>query len=58
MRWLAKALLAAGFLTGIYGVTEPNETATRSALGLLVGGVLASIYGLVRRIVSSSPSGD
>jgi hypothetical protein len=58
MRWIAKALLAAGFLTGIYGVTEPNEMATRSALGLLVAGVLASIYGLLRRVISSSHSGD
>jgi hypothetical protein len=56
MRWIAKALLAAGFLTGIYGVTEPNEIATRSALGLLVAGVLASLYGLLRRLLFSSSS--
>ena len=59
MRWIAKALLAAGFLTGIYGVTEPNEMATRSALGLIVAGVLAMVYGIIRRVLeSSSRSGE
>jgi hypothetical protein len=58
MRWIAKALLAAGFLTGIYGVSEPNESATHVALALLVAGVLAGLYGLVRRLVASAHSGE
>jgi hypothetical protein len=50
-RFLAKIFLAAGFIAGIYGVTEPNDTALRSALGLIIAGVLAGAYGLVRRLL-------
>jgi hypothetical protein len=50
-RVLAKLLLASGFIAGIYGLTEPNELATRTALGLIVAGVLAGAYGLLRRLL-------
>jgi hypothetical protein len=49
LRVLAKVLLASAFIVGMYGLTEPNELATRAALGLIVAGVLATVYGLQRR---------
>jgi hypothetical protein len=58
MAWISKLLLAAGFVTGIYGVTEPNPDAVRWALGLVVTGMLTSLYGLARRVVSTWQSGD
>ena len=53
MRLLSKGLLAGGFISGIYGLTEPNETATRLALALIVTGVLVAAYGMIRRLLNS-----
>ncbi len=45
-RFAGKAFVALGFILGIYGLTEGNETIMRAGLGLLLAGVLASAYGL------------
>ena len=44
-RFTGKAFVAAGFVLGIYGLTEKQEAILQTALGLLVAGVLASAYG-------------
>ncbi len=44
-RFTGKAFVAAGFVLGIYGLTEKQEAILQTALGLLVTGVLASAYG-------------
>jgi len=45
-RFTGKAFVALGFVLGIYGLTEGNDTVMRAGLGLLTAGVLASAYGL------------
>ena len=45
-RFTGKVFVALGFVLGIYGLTESNDTLLRAGLGLLVAGVLASAYGL------------
>jgi hypothetical protein len=47
-RFTGKAFVALGFVLGIYGLTEGNDTLMRAGLGLLAAGVLASVYGLYR----------
>jgi hypothetical protein len=47
-----KGLLAGGFVLGIYGLTDGNDTSIRSALGLLGAGMLAMGYGLYRSLLS------
>ncbi len=44
-RFAGKACVAFGFILGTYGLTEGSETIKRTALGLLITGVLASAYG-------------
>ncbi len=44
-RFTGKAFVALGFVLGIYGLTEGNETIKKTALGLLIAGILASAYG-------------
>jgi hypothetical protein len=44
-RFAGKAFVAAGFILGIYGLTEGHETIKQTALGLLIAGILASAYG-------------
>jgi hypothetical protein len=51
-RFTGKAFVALGFVLGIYGLTEGNDTLMRAGLGLLAAGVLASAYGMYR---SSKP---
>jgi len=51
-RFTGKAFVALGFVLGIYGLTEGNDTLMRAGLGLLAAGVLASAYGMYR---SSNP---
>jgi hypothetical protein len=45
-RFAGKIFVALGFVLGIYGLTEGHATAMQAGLGLLVAGVLASVYGL------------
>ena len=45
-RFAGKAFIAFGFILGTYGLTDGNEAIKRTALGLLVAGVLASAYGM------------
>jgi hypothetical protein len=45
-RFTGRAFVALGFVLGIYGLTEGNDTIMRAGLGLLAAGVLASAYGL------------
>ena len=51
-RFASKAFVALGFVLGIYGLTEGNDTLMRAGLGLLAAGVLASAYSMYR---SSNP---
>jgi len=44
-RFVGKAFVAAGFILGTYGLTDGSDMIRRTALGLLVAGVLASAYG-------------
>jgi hypothetical protein len=45
-RFTGKIFVALGFVLGIYGLTEGHPMALQAGLGLLVAGVLASVYGL------------
>lgn len=45
-RFTGKIFVALGFIVGIYGLTEGHPMALQAGLGLLVAGVLASVYGL------------
>ncbi len=47
-RFAGKAFVAFGFILGTYGLTEGNETIKRTALGLLITGILASAYAMFR----------
>jgi hypothetical protein len=47
-RFTGKAFVALGFVLGIFGLTEGNDTLMRAGLGLLAAGVLASVYALYR----------
>ncbi len=45
-RFTGKAFVALGFVLGIYGLTEGNDTLMRAGLGLLAAGMLASAYSM------------
>jgi hypothetical protein len=45
-RFAGKAFVAAGFILGIYGLTEQQDAVLQTGLGLLAAGVAASAYGL------------
>jgi hypothetical protein len=45
-RFAGKAFVAAGFILGIYGLTEKQDAIMQTGLGLLVAGVAAAAYGL------------
>lgn len=45
-RFTGKAFVALGFVLGIYGLTEGNDTLMRAGLGLLAAGMLASAYSI------------
>jgi hypothetical protein len=45
-RFAGKAFVAAGFILGIYGLTEKQDAIMQTGLGLLAAGVAASAYGL------------
>ena len=53
-RFIGKGFLAAGFLLGIYGLTDESPVLLRSGLGLVVAGILAMGYGLCRTLVERS----
>lgn len=57
-RFTGKAFVAAGFVLGIYGLTEGNEAIKQTALGLLVAGVLASAYGAYHWIRNRGVTAD
>ena len=57
-RLTGKAFVAAGFILGIYGLTEKQETILQTALGLLVTGVLASAYGAYHWIRNKGVTAD
>jgi len=45
-RFTGKAFVALGFVLGIYGLTEGNDTLMRAGLSLLAAGMLASAYSM------------
>jgi len=45
-RFTGKVFVAAGFILGIYGLTEKQDAILNTGLGLLAAGVTASAYGL------------
>ncbi len=53
-RFIGKGFLAAGFLLGIYGLTDESPVLLRSGLGMVVAGILAMGYGLCRMLVERS----
>lgn len=53
-RFVGKAFVAAGFILGIYSLTEKQEMLMQTALALLVTGVLASAYGLYHWVTHRS----
>lgn len=57
-RWIGKAFLAAGFLLGIYGLTEESPVVMRAGLGLLAAGIAAMSYGLFLALVARSHQPD
>ena len=52
-RFTGKIFVALGFILGIYGLTEAQPAVLQAGLGLLVAGVLASVYGLYRMLPKS-----
>ncbi|MEP6601218.1 MAG: hypothetical protein ABJB49_05340 [Nitrospirota bacterium] len=52
-RFTGKIFVALGFIMGIYGLTEAQPAVLQAGLGLLVAGVLASVYGLYRMLPKS-----
>ena len=52
-RIMGKIFVALGFVLGIYGLTEAQPAVLQAGLGLLVAGVLASVYGLYRMLPKS-----
>lgn len=57
-RWIGKAFLGAGFLLGIYGLTEESPVVMRAGLGLLAAGIVAMSYGLFLALVARSHQPD
>ena len=57
-RWIGKAFLAAGFLLGIYGLTEESPVVMRAGLGLLAAGIAAMSYALFLALVARSHQPD
>jgi len=57
-RWVGKAALAAGFLLGIYGLTEESPVVLRAGLGLLATGIVAMSYGLFMALIARSHQSD
>lgn len=53
-RFVGKGFLAAGFLLGIYGLTDGSPMLMRTGLGLVVAGIVAMGYGLYRMLVEQS----
>jgi hypothetical protein len=55
-RIMGKVFVALGFIVGIYGLTEAQPAVLQTGLGLLVGGILASAYGLFHPLHPHAPS--
>jgi hypothetical protein len=49
-RFVGKGFLAAGFLLGIYGLTEAQPALLRSGLALVIAGIAAMGYGLYQAL--------
>ena len=56
-RMVGKGFLAAGFLSGVYGLTDSGPVWIRAGLILIAVGVLALAYGLLQGLWSR-PRGD
>ena len=57
-RFAGKGFVACGFILGTYGLTEGDETIKRTALGLLITGILASAYGAYHWIRNRGVTAD
>lgn len=57
-RFIGKGFLAAGFLLGVYGLTDGSSILLRSGLGLIAAGILAMGYGLYRALIARSSRAD
>jgi len=51
-QFIAKVLLAGGFLLGIYGLTQDSTILFRSGLGMIAAGMVAAGYNIYRMLVA------
>jgi len=47
--------IASGFMIGMYGLDYPDTSWLQTALGLIVTGLIAQVYALVRTVIRLNP---